>query len=126
MQSSNYTKFYSLRADANALGGYLEEPFRTAIAPVAPVSLPAVGGFATARSAVFTLEEIVRCSSAYTRVSGQEDDKGTISILIRSVVEELNLLNVVTAKRIVAQLSIVVPPDRGPLQVSTAGSRFDG
>jgi hypothetical protein len=40
---------YSFRADANALGGFLLEPFQTNVPTLAPVSLPAVGGFAMAR-----------------------------------------------------------------------------
>jgi hypothetical protein len=102
-------KFYSFRADANALGGFLEKPFEKNIPTLAPVSLPAVGGFAMARSEAFTLDEIVTCSSAYTRVSGRENAKdGSVSILVTAVVEGLNLLEVVTARRIVAQVSIWV------------------
>jgi hypothetical protein len=118
--------FYSFRADANALGGLLERPFRKPIPTLAPVSLPAVGGFAMARSEVFTLDGVVSCSSAYSRVSGQENEDESISILATAVVEGLNLLEVVTADRIVAQLSILIPRDRKRLIVSTAGSRFEG
>jgi len=126
MQSPN-KKFYSFRADANALGGYLEAPCRKCIPTLAPVSLPAVGGFAMARSEAFTLDEIVRCSSAYTRVSGRQDaEDGSVSILITAVVEGLNLLEVVTARRVVAQVSISIPKENGPLQISLTGSRFEG
>ena len=118
--------FYSFRADANALGGFLVKPFRKPIPTLAPVSLPAAGGFAMARSEAFTLDNIVSCSSAYSRVSGQEDDDGSISILVTAVVEGLNLLEVLEAERVVAQLSILIPPDRKQLKVSTAGSRFEG
>ncbi len=126
MQSANSKGFYSIRADANALGGLLEKPLRKTIPTLAPVSVPAVGGFAMARSEAFTLDNIVSCSSAYTRVSGQEDDDGSISILVTAVVEGLNLLEVVEAERVVAQLSITIPGQKRPLRVSTAGSRFEG
>jgi hypothetical protein len=118
--------FYSFRADANALGGILKKPFHKPIPTLAPVSLPAAGGFAKARSEAFTLDNIVSCSSAYSRVSGQEEEDGSISILVTAVVEGLNLLEVVEAERVVAQLSILIPPDRKGLKVSTAGSRFEG
>lgn len=126
MQAFNNARFYSLRGDANALGGYLEEPFQKVIPPLAPASLPAVGGFATSRSEAFTFEEIVSCSSAYTRVSGQEHTDGSVSILVTAAIEGLNLLEVIEAERIVAQLSIEVPSDRGPFRISTAGSKFEG
>jgi hypothetical protein len=126
MQSSN-RKSYSFRADANALGGYLERPFEKNIPTLAPVSLPAVGGFAMARSEAFTLAEIVTCSSAYTRVSGRQDaESGSVSILITAVVEGLNLLEVVTARRVVAQVSMSIATEGAPLEISLTGSRFEG
>jgi hypothetical protein len=118
--------FYSFRADANALGGFLEQPDRKPIPTLAPVSLPCVGGFAMARSEAFTLDNIVSCSAAYSRVSGQENDDRSISILVTAVIEGLNLLDVVEADRIVAKLWIEIPRARGHLKVSTAGSRFEG
>ena len=127
MQGFNQKRFYSFRADANAMGGFLEEPFQKVIPTLVPVSLPAVGGFATARSEAFNLDEIVSCSSAYTRVSGMEHHaNGSISILVAAAVEGLNILEVVTAERIVAQVSISIPSDDGPPQISVAGSCFEG
>jgi hypothetical protein len=126
MQSFTQKKFYSFRADASALGGFLEEPFEKNIPTLAPVSLSAVGGFATARSEAFNLDQIVSCSSAYTRVSGREHEDGSVSILVASVVEDLNILEVVRARRIVAQVSISIPSEAGPLRYSSAGSGFEG
>jgi hypothetical protein len=120
------TKFYSIWADANAVGGFLEEPVRNIIPTVAPVSLPAVGGLTAARSEAFTFERIVSVSSAYTRVSGQEDADGSVSILATSVVEGLNILEVIQADRIVAQVSITVASTKAPIRVSKAGSQFYG
>jgi hypothetical protein len=126
MQSFNKKRFYTFRADANALGGFLIEPFEKIIPTLAPVSLPAVGGLATARSDAFNLDEIVSCASAYTRVSGREHTDGSISILVAAVVEDLNILEVVRAERIVAQVSISIPEGAGPLKFSLAGSGFEG
>jgi hypothetical protein len=127
MQSFRQKPFYSFRVDANALGGFLEEPFHKIIPTLAPVSLPPVGGFATARSEAFNLDEIVSCSSAYSRVSGTEHHAdGSISILTTAVVEDLNLLEVVTAERVVAQVSISIPAGSSEFQISLTGSRFEG
>jgi len=126
MQSFDRRKFYSFRADANALGGFLEEPFQKNVPTLAPVSLPPVGGFAMARSEAFTLDEIVSCSSAYTRVSGSEHADGSISILVTAVVEGLNLLEVVRAKRVVAQVSISIASGTRVPHISLTGSGFDG
>jgi hypothetical protein len=127
MQSFRQNRSYSFRVDANALGGFLEEPLRKIIPTVAPVSLPAVGGFATARSEGFNLDDIVSCSCAYTKVSGMEHRAdGSISILTTAVVEDLNILEVVTAERIVAQVSISIPKGSNEFQISLAGSGFEG
>jgi hypothetical protein len=127
MQSFNNKTHYSFRADANALGGFLEEPLHKHIPTLAPISLPAVGGFATARSGAFNLDEVVSCASAYTLVTGRENaSDGSISTLTMAVVEDLNILEVVTAERIVAQIVVTIPNGNGPRRISLAGSRFEG
>jgi hypothetical protein len=127
MQSFSKTSLYSIQADANALGGFLEEPFAKIIPTLAPVSLPPVGGFATARSEAFNLDEIVSCSAAYTRASGTEQQAdGSLSILVTAVLEGLNILEVVTAERVVTQISISIPKGDGLARFSLAGSRFEG
>ena len=127
MQAFNRQRIYYLRADANALGGHLQKPIETTIPTLAPVSLPAVGGFATARSGAFTLEEIISWSASYTRVSGRENPRdGSSSILVTAVVENLNILEVVRAERIAIQLSIWIPGEPGRMRISLAGSAFEG
>lgn len=127
MKTCNKRRLYALRADASALGGYLQEPLERQIPTLAPVSLPAVGGFAIARSEGFTLYEIVSCSAAYTRVSGRESARdGSSSLLVTAVVENLNILEVVRARRIVTQLAISIPGEPGPIGISLAGSGFEG
>jgi hypothetical protein len=127
MKSLDRKKLYTLRADANALGGFLEAPVARTLPTLAPVSLPPVGGFAMARSGAFTVDEIISCSSAYTRVSGQECcADGSASILVSAVVEDLNILEVVRADRIVTQLSITLSEDSAPLGFSVAGTVFEG
>jgi hypothetical protein len=126
MPSVDLKKLYSLRADASALGGYLETPVAKLISTLAPVSLPPVGGFAMARSEAFTLDQIVSCSSAYTRVTGQECcEDGSCAILVTAVIEDLNILEVVRADRIVTQLSIAIPADDGAIGMSFAGTAFE-
>jgi len=109
------------------VGGYLEEPIRKVLPTLAPASLPPVGGYSVGRSGAFNLEEIISCSSAFTRVSSHEEPKsGSRSILVTAVVEDLNILEVVRAERVVAQLSIVIPAERGPIAICLAGSGFQG
>ena len=126
MHSFKQPHFHAFRADATALGGFLNQPLQKSIPTLAPVCLPAAGGFASARSEAFNLDEVVSISSAYTLVSGRESrEEGAISTLVTAVVENLNILEVVTAKRIVAQISVTSPLDGGPQRISLGGSRFE-
>jgi hypothetical protein len=124
---SDAKKTFYYHADANALGGFIEKPFPRIIPSQASVSLPVVGGLARTRTEAFNFEEIVSCRSAYTRVSGSQiAQNGPWSMTVTSVVEGLNILEVITAERLVAQVSVEYPRDGGYLEVSLAGSSFDG
>jgi hypothetical protein len=126
MRSKAKSAFY-YHAEANALGGFIEKPFAKIIPSQSSVSLPPVGGHATLRTASFNFEEIVSCRSAYTRVSGsQSREDGPWSTLATCVIEGLNILEVVAADRVVAQISADYPAYGGPPRFSLAGSRFEG
>jgi len=123
---SNAKKVFYFHADANSLGGFIEKPLQKIIPSQASVSLPPVGGHAATRTPAFNFEEIVSCRSAYTRVTGtQVAPDGPWSTTITSVVEGLNILEVITSERLVAQLSVEYPRDGRYLEISLAGSRFD-
>jgi hypothetical protein len=127
VQSYKATRFVYLHADANAVGGRIQTPVEKFVPTVAPSSLPGVGGFATAQSGSFEFEEIVSCSSAYTRVTSTDHAAdGSATLLVTSVVEDLNILEVFSAKRIVSQLTISVPGASGDIGVSTIGSAYEG
>ncbi|MFZ0662896.1 MAG: hypothetical protein WAM66_09410 [Acidobacteriaceae bacterium] len=117
--------YYS--ADASSLGGFIEGPFSCIIPAQASASLPSVGGYATVRTGAHDFKEIVSCRSAYTRVSGRMIEKdGPWSTLATAVVEGLNILEIVTVERLVAQVSVEHPRDGGPAVISFAGTRFEG
>jgi hypothetical protein len=124
---SNAKKTFYFHADAHSLGGFIEKPFQKTIPSQASVSLPAVGGFATTRSEAFNFEEIISCRSAYTRVSARLVDKdGPGSVQVTSVLEGLNILEVVTAERLVAQISFETQTNGEYPRISFTGSRFEG
>lgn len=126
MQSNAKRVFY-YHADANSLGGYIQEPFEAVIPDVSSISLPPVGGYVTHRSQGLNFNEIVSCRSAYTRVSGRAiAEDGPWSTQVTSVVEGLNILEIVTAERIVSQISVEHPREGGGASISFAGSHFEG
>jgi hypothetical protein len=124
---SNAKKVFYYHADANSLGGYIEEPLEAVIPDVSSISLPPVGGYVTHRSESLNFKEVVSCRSAYTRVSGRAiAEDGPWSTQVSSVVEGLNILEIVTADRIVSQISVEHPREGSGASISFAGSRFEG
>jgi hypothetical protein len=124
---SNAKRVFYFQAQADSLGGFIERPFEKIIPSQSSVSLPPVGGYAATRSHEFNFEEIVSCSSAYTRVSGSKGrDDAPWSALVTGVIEDLNILEVVTAERVVSQISADYPAFGGPPRYSLVGSHFEG
>jgi hypothetical protein len=117
-------KVFYFHADANSLGGYLENPFR-AIPSQASVSLPAAGGAASVRVHDFKFEELISCRSTYTHVAGRPvKTNGPWIARVTAVAEGVNILNVLTAERAVARVFVEHPENGGPPRISFAGSHF--
>ncbi|HTV95833.1 MAG TPA: hypothetical protein VME42_07505 [Steroidobacteraceae bacterium] len=126
MPSPDAKNQHPFRAEASALSGSVREPLHKEIPLLAPVALPHSGGFATKRSGAFNLDEVVSCSSAYTLLTARRSASGAILALATAVIEDLNILQVATARRIVAQISVTIARDGAPRRISLAGSRFEG
>ncbi len=71
----------------------------------------------------YHLDHILHCDKAYTHVTGGEED-GHWATLTSAVVEGVNLLEVVTADKIVAQISSKHPKEGNHPVVSFVGSQF--
>ena len=119
-------RFHYYHADGNALGGSIHRPLKKAIPAQASVSLPAAGGFSSAHSGAFHFEDLVSCRASSSRVSGSEDERGHATTQVTTVIEELNLLDMVTAERVVSQISTERPPDGFSPTVTFVGSQFIG
>src|SRR5579872_7090567 len=120
-------RVHYFHAEASALGGRIEQPFQQLIPVQAPLSLPPVGGFATARVGHFSVDGILSFDAAYTQVSGSSKSKnGPWSTMATCVVEGLNVLNIFSADRIVAQLATEHPAEGYHPRVTFAGTKFEG
>jgi len=115
-------------AEATAIKGHLTLPLEQRIYPQARVSLGPEGGYLAHRSASFRTEEVIRYDAAYSQVAGNVDSKPgrPWNTLVTSVVEGLNILEVLTADRIVAQISTSHPRDGYIPAVDFLGTRFEG
>jgi hypothetical protein len=125
MQLRDKTFYY--QASASPLGGQMTQPFARPLPSPASSALSAAGGFASSESEAFNHENIVSFKAARTRISGHEAPDGKeFSTLVTAVVEGLNILEIVTATRVVAQLSVAFPKDGSARRIATAGSQFEG
>jgi hypothetical protein len=125
MKASNQRVFH-YHADANALGGVLQRPYQQVIHSHASISLAPAGGHGSARHEGFRIDHVLSVKAAHTHVAGAEDEgpDGPWTSLVTAVVEDVNILEVVTADRIVAQLSVKHPKVGYVPTASAAGSQF--
>jgi hypothetical protein len=114
-------------AQASVLSGILERPVQQPIAPQASVSIPDKGGYYSERATGFRVEGVLSFGSGYTHVAGHMSRKpghGWVT-LATSVVENLNVMEVLTADRVVSQISTEHPLEGHVPTVTFIGSRFE-
>jgi len=119
---------HSYYAEANVLSADLEQPLKEKIRPQVAVKLPSDGHYQFRKADPFHFEGILSYQSGYTQVAGHPSDKvAGFTTLSTSVIEGLNVLDVVTADRVVAQISTVHPIyGKGQVpSVTFLGTRFD-
>jgi hypothetical protein len=120
-------RIHSYHAEAHVLEGGLQLPLIQEIKPQAYVKLPEQGGYYPQRVENFKLEEVISFRTAYTQVAGNPDPKmghGHATIAT-SVIEGLNVLEVVTADRIVGQVITEHPLEGDVPHISFLGTRFE-
>jgi hypothetical protein len=125
--SGELAAYHFYDAQAFALEGDLHLPLRAEIKPQAYLDLPPGGGYLSQRAHDYRLEGIISFRAAYTQVAGNLERKpgyGYIT-LATAVLEDFNILDVVTADRVVAQASTEHPLDGSIPEVTFLGTRFD-
>jgi hypothetical protein len=120
---------YRFKANAYAAAGVITTPFREIIEVQAPAMLSDFGGFGSSRVGQFRHRDILHLEHAHSEVTGSRthiDEPGeTYSTLVRSTVEGLNILGMVTADKVVAHLVSTYRPGPGAENsVKLIGSRF--
>jgi hypothetical protein len=118
---------HGYHAEAHVLEGDFELPLTQEIKPQAYVKLPEQGGYYSQRVENYRLGEVISFRSAYTQVGGNRDPEKNhgFATLTTSVIEGLNVLDVVTADRIVGQVSTEHPLDGYVPHISFLGTRFE-
>jgi hypothetical protein len=116
---------HSYHAEGNALGGILTQPLKQTITSQANVSLPEVGGLVSSNLGSFHHEKVVSCASSYAHVTGSVSTKsGGFATLATSVVEDLNILEIVTADRVISRVTTEHPAEGYTPKVTLVGSNF--
>jgi hypothetical protein len=117
---------FHFHACAHAFNGSFTRPFSEIIDVQAPSSLPIIGGHGIARVDNFQFRGFVSFRKSYTHVSGaHQADDDTHNTLVTSTVEGLNIMDIVTADRIVARLYSKHHRKETEGFVTMVGSRFE-
>jgi hypothetical protein len=126
MTDTVFKKTYFYNAHAHGLSAQFERPIQKLIEVQAGTSLPTIGGHGNSRVNKFKFEEFVSFETAYSHVSGSHDKAdGAYTTLVTSTIEGLNILDVVTADRVVARLSSQHPTEHNEPHVVFLGSKFE-
>lgn len=118
---------HDYHAEATVLQGHLRLPLVQEIKPQAFAKLPETGGYLSQRAEDYRLESVISFHSAYTQVAGNLDVKPGHgwTTLTTTVVEGLNVLDVLTADRVVGQVLTEHPLVGYVPSISFLGSRFE-
>jgi|SRR5579862_1217678 len=123
-------RYHTYHAKADLLEMELREPFQEKVRPQARVQLVGEGEgsfYQFKHAGPFRLEGIISYQSGYTQVAGHKSSKPGhgYATLTSSVLEGVNVLDVLTADRVVAQISTEHPLDGAVPEVSFLGTRFE-
>lgn len=114
-------------AVATIVSGALQRPLEQEIRPQARIALPEAGGYISHHSGHFHVESVFSYRSAYTQVAGNRDLKPGHgwTTLTTAVIEGLNVLEVVTADRVVGQIITEHPLEGYVPRINLLGTRFE-
>ncbi len=111
---------------AHAFNGQFTRPFHEQIDAQAQSVLPVTGGHGCARVEKFRFREFISFKAGYTHVSGgyQAEDESN-NTLVTSALEGLNMLDVLTADRLVCRLYSKHRKDAVEGHITMHGSKFE-
>jgi len=117
---------FHFHAEGHAFSGEIHEPFWYPIEAKAATSLPTIGGHATARHEDFSCRELASFKRAHTHVSGRKLDNNVYVTHATTSIEGLSIEGgVLTADRIVCQLSSTHDPKHPEGLILANGTRFE-
>ncbi|HTW24280.1 MAG TPA: hypothetical protein VMD78_11810 [Candidatus Baltobacteraceae bacterium] len=118
-------QMYHYHAHGHGLSARFNRPVQQLIEVQAATSLPTIGGHGNSRVDDFKFKEFVSFKSAYSHVSGSQKEDGAYTTLVSSTIEGLNVMDMVTADRIVARLAARHPSGHEEPHILVLGSKFE-
>jgi hypothetical protein len=124
-ESTERTHHY--HSTATIISGKLHLPLMSEIRPQAHAELHKDGGYFSEHAENFNVEGVISYRKAYTQVAGNKDSKPGHgwTTLTTTVVEGLNVLEVVTADRVVGQIITEHPLEGYVPRINFLGTRFE-
>lgn len=118
---------HSYYAEAKVLEGSLNLPVQLDITPQLHTQLSVNGGYQHIRSEGYQLEGVLSYGKSYSHAGGNPSDKkkGGHDTLVTSVITDLNIMEILTADRIVSQIILNHPQGARVPTVSFLGTRFE-
>jgi hypothetical protein len=119
-------KNFKYHATTLGLAGHFTHPFNQTIRPQAAVALPELGGYVHESVKNFNFRDAIMFDRAVAIAAGSfcERDQAYDATAAVSI-EGLNILNVVTADRIVSRVASSHPKDGSEPSINPIGSCFD-
>ena len=121
-------RVHYFHAEATALHAKLQHPLNGEIKPQNHLKLHKEGGYLSDHAKDYRVDNVVSFKAAHTHVAGHESPKGDHPwiTLTTSSIEQLNVLEVVTADRVVSQIATEHPREKGHVpSVTFLGTRFE-
>jgi len=117
---------FHFHAEGHAFSGEFRHPAWCLIRAQASVSLPTIGGHASAHVENFRFQDFVSFKSAHTHISGKRRRDDTFATHATTTIHGLNILGVITADLIVCRLTSVHSPKDCEGHIIAEDSRFEG
>jgi hypothetical protein len=125
MDASTRRAFY-YHADAAPIGGHFTKPKETIVHSHGSSSLAQAGGHVSSSVENFVHpDKLVSFKKAYSEIHGTVSKTGSWTTHVTSVVEGLNVLDMVKADRVIAVLAVEHPSSGGHPKASVIGSKFE-
>jgi hypothetical protein len=128
-QCVRHSSQWEYQGSAYGFAGQIERPFHQVIPTQASTVLGASGGRGLDRVENFKLEGVISFDAAYVEVGGSFDDcHNRHTSYASATLENLNILNVVTADRIVSRLAVYSPEigkEDDEMTFNITGSHFE-